>query len=347
MSQKITLNEPEITQLLAHLEKVRADYPDFNCKAFLKNSTILAHQMPTRLVEFLNNFKYDPPEDGYCVIAGFPVDHDEIGRTPEHWDRPDNDDKTWRQCLFTALCSAILGDMFGWLTQQDGRIIHDVLPIQAHENEQLGSGSKEELTWHTEDAFHDLRGDYLSFMCIRNFDSIPTTVSRPDFSRLTERQLDLLFEPHYEIKPDNSHKVENESAKRAALRENEDDETIRIAYEQVARQAEQNDKIAVLFGDRKQPYMRIDPYFMQDAEMSQEAAEALEALIALIEENLEDVALQSGELAIFDNFKVVHGRRKFKARYDGTDRWFKRINVTRDIRRSRHVRNSTDCRILY
>lgn len=347
MSHNITLTEPEITQLLTLIEELRGKYPDFNCKEFLKDSAILAHKMPARLVEFLNNFKYDPPEDGYCIIKGFPVDHDEIGLTPEHWDKKDNDDRTWRQCMFNSLCSAVLGDMFGWLTQQDGRIIHDVLPIQSHEHEQLGSGSKEELTWHTEDAFHELRGDYLAFMCIRNHDGVPTTVSRPDFSKLTMEQLEILFEPHYEIKPDNSHKAEYESKERAAQRQEEDCDTIKTAYAQVAQQAEKNDKIAVLFGKKEQPYMRIDPYFMQDAEMSKEAEEALDALIGLIDENLIDVSLKAGELAIFDNFKVVHGRRQFKARYDGTDRWFKRINITRDIRRSRHVRNVTNCRILY
>ncbi|MBP2478023.1 putative NAD(P)/FAD-binding protein YdhS [Crossiella equi] len=34
------------------------------------------------------------------------------------------------------------------------------------------------------------------------------------------------------------------------------------------------------------------------------------------------------------NKRAVHGRRPFTARYDGTDRWLRRINITADLRRS-------------
>jgi hypothetical protein len=34
----------------------------------------------------------------------------------------------------------------------------------------------------------------------------------------------------------------------------------------------------------------------------------------------------------------VHGRKPFKARHDGTDRWLKRLDVTLDLRKSRAAR---------
>jgi hypothetical protein len=42
----------------------------------------------------------------------------------------------------------------------------------------------------------------------------------------------------------------------------------------------------------------------------------------------------------------VHGRRAFKARYDGSDRWFKRMNITRDLRKSRADRIEAVSRII-
>jgi len=42
----------------------------------------------------------------------------------------------------------------------------------------------------------------------------------------------------------------------------------------------------------------------------------------------------------------VHGRRAFKARYDGRDRWFKRMSITRDLRKSRESRTDAASRVI-
>jgi hypothetical protein len=42
----------------------------------------------------------------------------------------------------------------------------------------------------------------------------------------------------------------------------------------------------------------------------------------------------------------VHGRDVFTPRYDGTDRWLKRVKVARNLRVSRALRDSTDSRIV-
>jgi len=70
----------------------------------------------------------------------------------------------------------------------------------------------------------------------------------------------------------------------------------------------------------------------------EEARSAMDYLIRAIDGNLTGVALLPGECLFIDNYKTVHGRSSFKARFDGTDRWLKRINITRDLRKSRAVR---------
>jgi hypothetical protein len=47
-----------------------------------------------------------------------------------------------------------------------------------------------------------------------------------------------------------------------------------------------------------------------------------------------------------DNRNVVHGRRPFRAGFDGSDRWLKRVNVVRDLRRTRPGRIDGATRVI-
>jgi alpha-ketoglutarate-dependent taurine dioxygenase len=73
---------------------------------------------------------------------------------------------------------------------------------------------------------------------------------------------------------------------------------------------------------------------MQVLDPGSPAAEALDELCVGLDAALRPVVLQPGDAIFIDNRRVVHGRAPFRARYDGTDRWLKRINVMRDIRRA-------------
>ena len=39
----------------------------------------------------------------------------------------------------------------------------------------------------------------------------------------------------------------------------------------------------------------------------------------------------AGEVLVLDNYRAVHGRRAFRPRFDGTDRWLKRISVREPV----------------
>jgi alpha-ketoglutarate-dependent taurine dioxygenase len=79
---------------------------------------------------------------------------------------------------------------------------------------------------------------------------------------------------------------------------------------------------------------------------TEEARSAVDYLIRTIDENLTGVALRPGECLFIDNYKAVHGRSSFRARFDGTDRWLKRINIARDLRKSRAVRKGPSSRLI-
>jgi alpha-ketoglutarate-dependent taurine dioxygenase len=74
---------------------------------------------------------------------------------------------------------------------------------------------------------------------------------------------------------------------------------------------------------------------------------SFEGLCDQIEANMQDIQLRPGDIAFIDNYRAVHGRKSFRARYDGTDRWLKRLNITRNLRGSRAWRPTADNRIIY
>jgi Fe(II)/alpha-ketoglutarate-dependent arginine beta-hydroxylase len=274
------------------------------------------------------------------MISGYPMDQEKIGPTPGHWKNKQGRSRAMEEEILLVLFGSLLGDCIGWATQQDGYVVHDILPIKGHETEQLGSGSEQLLWWHTEDAFHPYRGDYLGMMCVRNPDGVATTCATVGDLPLSDEQLDLLFEPHFTIRPDESHLLKNRSTP------NQVEGELVSSYDHIEKMNTEPEKIAVLYGDRQSPYIRIDPYFMDPVRGNERAQAALEALIAVIDQRLGELVLHAGDYCFFDNWKSVHGRKPFKARFDGTDRWLKRINISRDLRKSRTSRVAADSRII-
>jgi Fe(II)/alpha-ketoglutarate-dependent arginine beta-hydroxylase len=343
MMMNLELSDNEIESIRVLVTEVAAEYKSVEDEDFLKKASLYAHHLPWRLRSFLNEFRLTEPAPGFCVISGYPVNLSHIGATPTHW--------KWRSDAQTSLCEQILlvlqgsllGDIFGWATQQDGYLVHDVLPIKGHENEQLGTGSEQLLWWHTEDAFHPLSADYIGFLCLRNLDNVTTTFGTLDVEELDPAHVDILYQPRFVIRPDESHQEKNESDLRKSKLPQA---SINTTYEKINKMNTNPEKVPVLFGSSSAPYMRLDPYFMDALKDDPEAQEALDALIAVIDASLIDLALQSGDFCFIDNYRAVHGRKPFKARYDGEDRWIKRICVTRDLRKSRQSRAGSDARVI-
>src|SRR6202008_469207 len=159
-------------------------------------------------------------------------------------------------------------------------------------------------------------------------------------------QVDILFQPRFTIRPDESHQEKNESDLRKANRPNSDQDLISTAYERIRKMSADPEKVSVLFGSPDAPYLRIDPYFTDRLDDDPEAQQALNALNEHTVASLVDLVLQPGDFCFIDNFKAVHGRRPFKARYDGNDRWVKRVSMTRDLRKSRQSRANCTARVI-
>ncbi|OON79709.1 guanitoxin biosynthesis L-enduracididine beta-hydroxylase GntD [Streptomyces tsukubensis] len=339
---RITLTPQEAAQCRALVAELAERYPSVESQEFLDDAALHAHDLPKGLRAALSAFRLKEPAVA-CVVEGIPVDDGAIGPTPDHWkDRPVHS-PTLREEMFFLLCGQLLGDPIAWATQQDGRIMHDVIPIKGHEVGQLGTGSSTPLEWHTEDAFHPYRADYVGLMCLRNPDAAETTYVGVDDLSLDPRTREVLAGAHFPLLPDDAHRSENRAEPRAG------DPTAELrerSYARISRMLSRPEPVPVLFGDPSDPYLRVHPYYIAPIE-DDEARQALELFSEKVETHMKEAILEPGQVIFIDNFKAIHGRRPFRARYDGKDRWLKRINVARDLRKSRDARPAPHERVIY
>jgi L-asparagine oxygenase len=242
-------------------------------------------------------------DGGVLVLRGLPTAGVPIGPTPPSWsEAPLETTSPWDATLL--LIASVMGCPFGWEGQQDGRLVHDIVPSKGHEQEQTGASSSVVLSAHTEDAFHPDRANLLLLGCLRNDDAVPTRLASVRHTRLSEDDRALLERPTLPILPDDSY---------AGL----DDPAAAPAPPEVATVWDGDGGLGI----------RYDPAYtpLEHADAGYRAA--YDRLTAELDRVAVDVALAPGEVLVIDNDVAVHGRQPFQARYDGTDRWIKRVSV--------------------
>jgi hypothetical protein len=181
-----------------------------------------------------------------------------------------------------------------------------------------------ELEWHNEDAFHPFRADYTILMCLRNEQRAATRVVFIDDIKLAPDVLDQLRQHQFTILPDISHSHGYNLATSGVADGNQ------VAFERIERSQADPSRMAVLTGDEAWQQICVDFAYMPAKLHSDAANAALGALRLAIEQAGRSVVLTPGDILILDNRRCVHGRDSFGARYDGTDRWLRRLNVARD-----------------
>lgn len=319
-------------QELLRNELFSMETPVSENERLLRRLSIYAHRLPERIVECLTDFRYQENEEGVCLIKGFRIDDEKLIRTPAHWREVQQDEQVRQTEMFLLTVTALLGDAIGWSTQQDGRIVHNILPIKGDEYKQIGSGTLVDLVWHTEEAFHPCRCDYVVLLCLRNNERAATTFSSVKNLQISEADKELLFGANFSIYPDDSHLTgENISA---------------AHFENINRMNTLPAKVPVLFGSYFHPYLCIDPYYMEKNTGNEKLDQALQNITRALDNNLQQVVLEPGDILFLDNYKVVHGRSAYQARFDGTGRWLKRVNIARDLRKSSHLRPDVMSRII-
>jgi len=321
----------ELEVLVDKLDSMGIDpaSPDFYDRAWE-----FAPLVPAEVRRFLAEFCLHEGS-ATAIVSGWPVDDTAVGPTPGHWETAAKEARGRREELVLGLLAMCLrGDVFNWSTLQEGRLIHNVVPIDGESQEQSGHGQVL-LEWHTEDAFHPYRCDYLLLFGVRNPDRTPTTMSSLRDVVLDPADVEILRRPRFHILPDNEH------LRQVAAKDPN--------HPSLARTREMRDNpqaVPLLFGHPDQPYLRIDPFFMRCADDDPAAARALKALTDELERVQQALVVEPGTLLIVDNYLAVHGRAAFRARFDGNDRWLKKTLVTRNLRTSRDQRETAADRVI-
>lgn len=320
MIKTLSLSEPDLEEIDRLLSYCIKHFESPDSPAFLADCASISQELPLYLRQFVSTFRSVESNSQAVLVSGFRIADDALGDSPATWNDPGVKVRTKREEFYISLLSSLFGDIFGWETQQDGVLIHDISPMKTFENEQIGCGSLQEITWHVEDCYSELRADYLALLCLRNPNAAATTISTLDLTTLSDELKNQLSRTVFTIKPDLSICPPGKDQRPPKL-------------------------ISVLEGGMSAPFLRLDPFFMEIPE-DREAKEAFESVCEQLTASIRQIALAPGDCLVLDNYKCVHGRRPFKPSYNGKDRWLKRVSISRDLRKARQFLSSSRPRVI-
>lgn len=197
-----------------------------------------------------------------------------------------------------------LGAPFTFASLYGGRLVQHVVPVRGREDAQTSEGSGTLLAAHVEDAFTEQRCDWFGLLCLRGAADAATVLARSRDLRLPAATMAVLRQPRFVIEPDLAHGAA--PAPKAAR--------------------------PVITGPADDPEIRYDAVYQTAAAGDTAAAAALAELRTELERVSMSWTLAAGDLLLVDNRRVVHGRTRFAARFDGSDRWLMRAMACADRR---------------
>ncbi|GAA0460164.1 TauD/TfdA family dioxygenase [Streptomyces sp. NPDC046215] len=266
-------------------------------------------ELPRDLVRALREFHRDSGPTGTLLIQGLPVGGDALPPTPA---RPGSVQReaTLAAAVLTLVAGG-LGDPAAYRPEKSGAIVQDVVPVPGQEDYQSNAGSVR-LSFHTENAFHPHRPDFVLLLCLRadheRVAELRTACIRQALPLLSDASRQALFSEEFVTEPPPSFGMSD---------------GVSTPH-------------AVLYGAAEDPDCCVD--FAATKPTTGRAASALLELQDLFDRTAQDIRLVPGDLAIVDNRVTVHGRTPFRPRYDGQDRWLQRTFALTDLRRSRGSR---------
>jgi Fe(II)/alpha-ketoglutarate-dependent arginine beta-hydroxylase len=305
---------------------------------FADACSLAAQELPRSLRVLAHRFKQLHLSCSAVLLRGLPVDDRRIGPSPSHWDAPWRNPPTLREEITQCLVAATLGDIFGWRTQENGRFLRHIVPIEKERGEQLGGSSTVTLVWHNEEAFHDHRCDFLTLLCYRNEEQAQTILSSIDDIDIDDKHWRILSAPRFVVLPDKSHLPEQNVSAQWRL----DD----AAFERIRAMYASPTPVPVLSGARTRPFIQVDEAFMTALAGDEEAQQAYDWLLGQFNAQQRVVVMAPGDMLWIDNKRAVHGRAVYSPHYGPRQRWLRRVNVTLTLRHSLPYRESPAARQL-
>ncbi|MFF2810195.1 TauD/TfdA family dioxygenase [Streptomyces sp. NPDC058000] len=266
-------------------------------------------ELPAGLTRGLREFRRDSGRTGTLLVRGLP-----LGQVPPTPVEPGSvqRDATVAAAVLAMIASG-LGDPVAYRPEKTGAIVQNVVPVPGQEDYQSNAGSVL-LTFHTENAFHPHRPDFVMLLCLRadheRVAGLRTACIREVLPLISEESRQALFSREFVTAPPPSFGLDGAGTA----------------------------PHAVLTGAPDDPDICVD--LAATEPQTQRAKVAMHELQELFDRTALNASLGPGELAIVDNRVTVHGRTAFRPRYDGQDRWLQRTFAVTDLRRSRGMRDT-------
>ncbi|MEY9894503.1 L-asparagine oxygenase [Catenulispora sp. MAP12-49] len=210
--------------------------------------------------------------------------------------------------------SGLLGEPVGFMTEKQGQLVHDVVPVPGGAKTQTNQGSTVFLNFHN-DIVHDHIGrydvsnpDFLVLSCLRaDHEGIAATYyadARDIVAALDDHALEILRSPLFRLNAPGSY-VRDVAGGGEVL----------------------SDPVPILSGPEAFPEIAVSANGVRA--MTSGAQAVLDRLQAACREVSHQVFLRPGQALLINNRKGLHARSQFTARYDGEDRWLQRTYVRR------------------
>lgn len=272
--------------------------------AWVAQARRLSCRLPLRMREEIRRFRHDPGAAGALSLANLPVDEGALPATPGV--RDSSERAATVPAAAAMLIGLQLGEVIAWQDEKFGALVQNIVPVRGMEETQGNAGSVP-LEFHTENAFHPNRPDYVGLICLRSDHAkeAGTLVAsiREGLALINEADREVLYEPRFVTAPPPS-----------------------FRFGQAATHP-------VLDGDPEDPNIRVD--FNATSPLDDTAKHVLERLRDTMNTVAKSLVLGPGQMVFVDNRVIVHGRTHFQPRFDGRDRWLHRVYVHLDNRRSR------------
>jgi L-asparagine oxygenase len=271
---------------------------------FLRRAGYARRLLPMEVHTALIDFADESHDSGALLFRGLPV-----GPLPATPERPTAriEKDMWTEFLLLTIGRS-LGQPVGYLPEHGGDVVQNIVPTPTNATRQTSTSSKVELLFHTETAFHPHRPRYLLLLCLRGDPSAKTTLAsiHDAMELLDPGTISVLRQPRFRTATDESFRTLPRTSA-----------------------APLGSAMSVISGAQDSPTLVFDADLMVGIDDG--ASEALDRLSSALQQCHGGVVLEPGDLLIVDNYRAVHGRTPFAARFDGTDRWLQRSFVVSDL----------------
>lgn len=286
---------------------------------FIEKAVVYAQELPRSIRERFYEFKRKE-NFAALLVSNNPVLAGGAGPTPSRHIELDEGYQLNDAKILHGLYGSLLGEGIGYTSQRAGSIYNNIVPLQGYEDiPNSSSGSAYDFGFHVEDAFHPARPEYLGLVCMRNEERAATIISSIDGIKFSAEELNVLFEPRFKVTHNPIHRTSG-------------------VVEEHAQ--------AILFGHDDAPYVKINAATLRVEEYEGVERQALEKLLHHFSENRVALTLERGDCIFIDNYRCVHARTSFKAKYGDSARWLARVVFASSLRKSRQMRNSVDTRAI-